>query len=129
MIVVDSSVWIAQLRAQNTPAVAKLSRLDSPSRIIVGDLVLMEVLRGARDEPHAAALERILRRFQVDTMVDEGLAVAAARHSRFLRARGITIRKSIDLLIATYCVERGYALLHQDRDFELMALHLPLSLL
>jgi predicted nucleic acid-binding protein len=128
MIVVDSSVWIAQLRAQSSPAVAALSGMPSPTRIIVGDLVLMEVLRGARDERHAESLERAMRRFRVEPMVDVALALAAARHSRFLRGRGVTIRKTIDLLIATFCIERGHALLHQDRDFDLIAQHLPLAI-
>jgi predicted nucleic acid-binding protein len=128
MIVVDSSVWIAQLRSLSSPAVAMLAAMKSPTRIVVGDLVLMEVLRGARDERHAESLERAMRRFKVERMVDEAIALAAARHSRFLRGRGVTVRKTIDLLIASYCIERGYSLLHQDRDFDLMALHLPLSL-
>lgn len=128
MIVVDSSVWIAQLRSQHSASVAKLTRLRSPTRIVVGDLVLLEVLRGARDEQHAATLERALRRFTVEPMVSETLAIAAARHSRFLRARGMTVRKTIDLLIATYCIAHGHSLLHQDHDFDLMALHLPLSI-
>ena len=128
MIVVDSSVWIGQLRSQNSAAVARLAEIASPARIIVGDLILMEVLRGARDERHADRLERSLRRFRVERMVDEATALAAARHSRFLRGRGIAIRKTIDLLIASFCIERDYSLLHQDRDFDLMAQHLPLSL-
>ncbi len=121
MIVVDSSVWIAQLRAQSSPAVAALSGMPSPTRIIVGDLVLME-------ERHAESLERAMRRFRVEPMVDVALALAAARHSRLLRGRGVTIRKTIDLLIATFCIERGHALLHQDRDFDLIAQHLPLAI-
>ncbi|PZO03333.1 MAG: VapC toxin family PIN domain ribonuclease [Hyphomicrobiales bacterium] len=128
MIVVDSSVWIAQLRSQSSPAVAVLAAMQSPSRIIVGDLVLMEVLRGARDERHAESLERAMRRFKVGRMVDEALALAAARHSRFLRGRGVTVRKTIDLLIATYCIARGHTLLHQDRDFDMIARHLPLKI-
>ena len=106
MIVVDSSVWIAQLRAQSSPSVAALSGMPSPTRIIVGDLVLMEVLRGARDERHAESLEWAMRRFRVEPMVDVSLALAAARHSRFLKGRGVTIRKTIDLLIATFCIVR-----------------------
>jgi predicted nucleic acid-binding protein len=102
--------------------------MPSPTRIIVGDLVLMEVLRGARDERHAESLERAMRRFRVEPMVDVALALAAARHSRFLRGRGVTIRKTVDLLIATFCIERGHALLHQDRDFDRIAQHLPLAI-
>ncbi|KPF63176.1 DNA-binding protein [Bosea sp. AAP35] len=128
MIVVDSSVWIGQLRSQSSPAVAALAAIQAPTRIIVGDLVLMEVLRGARDERHAESIERAMRRFKVEPMVDEALAIAAARHSRILRQRGVTLRKTIDLLIATYCIERGHTLLHQDRDFDMIARHLPLAI-
>ena len=128
MIVVDSSVWIAQLRAQNSAAVARLANIKVAGQIIVGDLVLTEVLSGARDHAHAARLERSLRRFSVEAMVDDVLAVSAARHFRLLRGQGITVRKTIDLLIATFCIERGHALLHQDRDFDLIARHLDLQL-
>jgi predicted nucleic acid-binding protein len=128
MIVVDSSVWIAQLRSQSSPAVARLSEMSSPTRIVVGDLVLLEVLRGARDDRHAARLERSLCRFVVEPMVSDAIAVAAAGHARLLREQGITIRKTIDLLIASFCIERGYALLHQDRDFGMIAQHLDLQL-
>lgn len=128
MIVVDSSVWIAQLRAQNSAAVVKLANIDAATRVIVGDLVLTEVLSGARDHAHAARLERSLRRFRVEAMLDDALAVSAARYFRLLRGQGITVRRTVDLLIATFCIERGHALLHQDRDFDLIARHLDLKL-
>ncbi len=128
MIVVDSSVWIAQLRAQGSPAAARLTDMDATESIVVGDLVLLEVLRGARDERHADRLERSLRRFKVERMVDETIAVAAARHSRLLRSRGVTIRKTIDLVIAAFCIERDYELLHQDRDFDMIARHTALRI-
>jgi hypothetical protein len=128
MIVVDSSVWIAQLRSQGSPAAARLAEMDTTELIVVGDLVLLEVLRGARDERHADRLERSLRRFKVERMVDEFISVAAARHSRLLRSRGVTIRKTIDLLIATFCIERDYELLHQDRDFDMIARHTTLRI-
>lgn len=129
MIVVDSSVWIAQIRGHGGDAVKSLERIERPSRIVVGDLVLFEVLQGTRDETHAASLEQRLRRFKVEAMFDEKIAVLAARHHRLLRARGITVRKPIDLLIATFCMERGYALIHQDRDFDMIARHLDLRIL
>jgi predicted nucleic acid-binding protein len=93
MIVVDSSVWIAHLRDMQIPAVAKLRGIIDPLDIIVGDVVLLEVLQGARDDVHAAAIERNLRQFEIAAMVDEGQAVRAARYYRLLRDRGITIRK------------------------------------
>lgn len=89
---------------------------------------MLEVLQGARDERHAARVERLLREFQIAQMVDESISLSAARHSRFLRDKGVTVRRTVDLLIASFCIERGYALLHQNHDFDLMALHLPLAI-
>jgi predicted nucleic acid-binding protein len=97
--------------------------------LLVGDLVLAEVLAGARDDAHAAAIERELRRVAVVAMLDDRLAVLAAKNHRNLRAIGITVRKSIDLLIGTFCIEAGHELLHDDRDFEPMHAHLGLKTL
>ena len=126
MIVVDSSVWIAHLRDMQIPAVAKLRGIVDPLDIIVGDVVLLEVLQGARDDAHAAAIERNLRQFEIAAMVDEVQAVLTARCYRLLRDRGITIRKTIDVIIGAYCLEHGCCLLHDDRDFEPMARYLGL---
>ena len=117
MIVVDSSVWIANLRGEDRPAVAYLNGAR-PSSIIVGDIVMLEVLRGALDEQHAQGIERRLRRFRVEPMLGANIAALAARHYRLLRGVGITMRKGPDLVIATYCIARRYALLHDDRDFD-----------
>lgn len=127
MIVVDSSVWIALLREQDSPQLRKFKALENTEDIIVGDLVLLEVLQGARDERNAARIEHAMRQFNVVSMLDAGLAVLAARNYRHLRALGITIRKSIDVIIATYCIENAHALLHDDRDFEPFAAHLGLT--
>src|SRR5271167_1040707 len=88
MIVVDSSVWIAHLRNMQIPAVVKLRAIADPLDIIVGDIVLLEVLQGARDDAHAAAIERNLRQFEIAAMLDEGLAVRAARYYRISRGHG-----------------------------------------
>ena len=117
MIVVDSSVWIDNLRDDPTPAVCKLRALRSFSTILVGDLILMEVLQGARDEKHARILENALRQYPVVTMLGDRNAIAAASHYRILRSMGITVRKSADLIIAAFCIAGGHALLHSDRDF------------
>ena len=121
MIVVDSSVWIANLRGLDTVPVRKLREIENPEDILVGDLVLLEVLQGARDEGHAAQIERYLTRFRVERMLDQDLAVLGARHYRRLRSGGITVRKTIDLIIGTFCLARGHVLLHDDRDFDPMA--------
>lgn len=127
MIVVDTSVWVAYFRNEATPAVATLRGLQNPNEIIVGDLVLLECLQGARDESHAARLETGLRAFVIERMLSTDLAIEAARHYRTLRALGITPRKSIDVIIAAFCIKRGYPLLHQDRDFEPMVANLGLQ--
>lgn len=126
MIAVDSSVWIAHFRNVISGPVRLLRALFGQDEILVGDIVLMEVLRGARDEPHAARLGRELRNFEIVPMLGAALAVQVARNYRALRAAGFSVRKMPDLIIATYCIEHGHTLLHNDRDFEPMRLHLGL---
>lgn len=128
MIVVDSSVWIANLRGMDNEAVRKLRAIvdDDDEQILVGDLILLEVLQGARGEANAARIERNLRTYPIMTMCDATIAVQAARNYRSLRERGITVRKTIDMVIGTFCIIGGHGLLHDDRDFEPMATFLGL---
>jgi predicted nucleic acid-binding protein len=126
MILVDSSVWIAHLRGSWTVGTAKLEAAAGREPILVGDLILLEVLQGARDEAHAARLERGLRRFDVVPLLDADLAPRAARNYRKLRDLGVTIRKSADIIIGTFCIEHPCSLLHDDRDFAPMEEHLGL---
>lgn len=127
LIVVDSSVWVAHIRGLESEAVTKLLAITrDTSRVLVGDVVLLEILRGARSQQHAEHLHATLRQFQVVRMMDHKLAVLASKHSRILRARGIAIRRTVDLIIGTFCIAHGHELLHQDRDFTPMATHLGL---
>ncbi len=126
MIVVDSSVWIAHLRGSDTAEVRELRTLDDPDDILVGDVILLEVLQGARSERHAAVIERQLRQFQIASMLSPALAPRIARNYRYLRDRGVTPRKTIDMIIGTFCIEGGHRLLHADRDFDPMVAHLGL---
>ena len=126
MILVDSSVWIARLRGETTPATAKLAAAVMREPLLVGDLILLEVLQGARDEAHASRIERDLRQFAVVALLDAELAIRSARNYRRLRSKGATIRKTADLVIGTFCIERGHRLLHDDRDFAPMEEHLGL---
>ena len=128
MIVVDSSVWIAHLRDLLSGPVRMLRGLRSARQILVGDLVLAEILQGARDDRHGAMVEAEMRRFQVAQMVDGRIAVQAARNYRLLRQRGHTVRGTVDLLVGTFCIENGHFLLQQDRDFAPMAAHLGLQI-
>jgi predicted nucleic acid-binding protein len=126
VIVVDSSVWIDFLNGREVPHVRRLRTSLGAEEIIVGDLIVCEVLQGLDDEREAHEVELPLRRFQIVSMVGDAVAVSAARNFRALRQRGITIRKTIDLLIGTWCIEHGRPLLHNDSDFRLMAQHLAL---
>jgi predicted nucleic acid-binding protein len=127
LILVDSSVWIANLRNQLTPPVVLLLELAGREPLIVGDLIMLEVLRGARDDVHAARIEHNLRQNEVVSIMSDNIAVQAARNYRFLRARGITVRKTIDVIIGTFCIENRHRLLHDDRDYNAMESLLGLS--
>ena len=128
MIVVDSSVWIDWFKRQHTPQTTKLREVP-PRDVVVGDIVLLEVLRGARDDGQAQAIEAELNQFRTVTMLDTDLAALGAANYRLLRALGITVRKVPDLIIGTFCIEHGHVLLHADRDFLPMQEHLGLRCL
>jgi predicted nucleic acid-binding protein len=127
VIVVDSSVWIDYFRTRDTAATRFLRTMQYEGDILVGDVILLEILQGAQNDRHANFLETRLRQFAIQPMLNPGLAVASARNYRTLRERGLTVRKTIDLVIGTFCIEHGHGLLHQDRDFEPMRQHLGLS--
>jgi predicted nucleic acid-binding protein len=126
VILVDSSVWIAHLNGRNTEAMGRLRAAAAREPLLVGDLILLEILQGARDDLHAARIERDLRRYAIVPLLDDALAVRAARNYRKLRSLGITACKPADIVIGTFCIERGHALLHDDRDFAPMEKHLGL---
>jgi predicted nucleic acid-binding protein len=126
VIVVDSSVWIDFLNGRDLPHVRRLRASLGVEEIIVGDLVVCEVLQGLDNEREAREVELLLRRFQIVSMVGDSVAILAARNFRALRQRGITIGKTIDLLIGTWCIEHARPLLHNDSDFRLIAQHLAL---
>jgi len=118
VILVDSSVWIDYFRGVVTPHTNRLDTLLGVELIGIPDVVLTEVLQGvARDRNFDTAL-RILTSLTVVEVGGRDTAIQAARNFRLLRARGVTIRKTIDTLIATRCIEGGFALLHNDRDFD-----------
>lgn len=127
LILVDSSVWIDHFRGALTASVARLRSLLEREALLVGDLILCEVLRGTRSESQARAVETSMRPFGVVSLSDPQLAIKAAANYRSLRRRGITIHSTVDLLIGTFCIERGHALLHSDRDFEPMERFLGLQ--
>jgi predicted nucleic acid-binding protein len=128
MIVVDTSVWISAIRDVDRPSTRRLREETARGQVLLGDFVLLEILRGARDDRHAQTLENYLRPFPKAQMMDGQLAVEAATNYRRLRAVGVTARSLADLIIATFCIDQGHELLHEDRDFGAMAEHLGLRL-
>ena len=94
---------------------------------MVGDIVLLEILQGVSKETDAVLIERLLRAYDLQPMLDTASAIRAARNYRQLRAFGITIRKTADMVIGTFCIDRGLPLLHDDRDFDHMERHLGLQ--
>ncbi|MFZ1430192.1 MAG: PIN domain nuclease [Geminicoccaceae bacterium] len=127
MIVAGSTVRIDFFRGRSTRETTMLRSLMGLGVILVGDLVLAEVLQGFPDERQAEAGRQTLERFAVEPMVSGDVAIAAARNYRRPRSQGIMIRRTIDLLIGTFCIERGHALLHHDRDVDPMAARLGLQ--
>jgi predicted nucleic acid-binding protein len=118
VILVDSSVWIDYFRGTRTPQTEKLDELLSSEPIAVGDLILTEVLQGFGRERDFNQVRSLLTSLRVLELGGQDIAIQAARNFRILRAQGVTIRKTIDTLIATRCIESGLALLHSDRDFD-----------
>jgi predicted nucleic acid-binding protein len=126
VILVDTSVWIDHLNDAATGQVVRLRQLIPTTPLLIGDLILCELLQGLRSEREARLVERGLRRFATASLLDVNLAVRAAANYRFLRSKGTTIRKTVDVIIGTFCIEYGHVLLHDDRDFEPMVRFLGL---
>ena len=127
MIVVDSSVWIDYFNGNATAESDRLDRYLGTQPILVGDLILAEVLQGFRRDADYRSARTALPNFPVESMVGPARALRAGDDSRSLRARRITVRKTIDVMIATFCIEESHALLFSDREFEPFVAHLGLQ--
>lgn len=128
VIFADAPVWVDLLRGRMTEQVSALSDELSLGNIAMGDLIAMEVLRGLRTDRDGRISRRLLE-LEMYEMAGERVCLRAAEFYRDLRARGITVRSSIDCLIATYCILGGHTLLHSDRDFDPFEQHLGLRAL
>ena len=118
MVIVDTTVWIDYLNGVATPESEWMDRETARRRLGLLDLMVYEILRGLATDDDAARVLRQLRRFEIFETGGVELAAAAARNYRQLRQRGRTVRKTIDCLIATFCLREGHTLLHADRDFD-----------
>lgn len=126
MILVDSSVWIDFFRGTATAEAERLDALLGSELLAVGDLMLAEVLQGFGSERDFNQARKLLTALDIVDIGGRDIAIQAARNYRTLRAKGVTIRKTIDTLIATRCVEGDYSLLYSDRDFDPFVEHLGL---
>lgn len=127
MIFVDSSVWIDYFNGRSTRQAELLDRLLGLEPLHIGDIVLTEVLQGfQRDRDYRMARE-LLTSLDVQPVLGKDLALESARNFRYLRKRGITVRKTVDAIIATFCISKGFFLLHSDRDFDPFEKHLGLE--
>ncbi len=126
MILVDSSVWIDYFKGAVTPQTETLDSLLGHEPLAIGDLILAEVLQGFASEREFNEARKMLTALRVVELGGQEIAVQAARNFRSLRKLGMTVRKTIDTVIATRCIESGYDLLHNDRDFDPFTKHLGL---
>jgi predicted nucleic acid-binding protein len=117
VVIVDTTVWVDYLRGSDTPEAEWLDRELDRQRLGLIDLILCEVLQGIPDDSAFSRVRRELENFEVFETGGVDLAVAAALNFRKLRQRGHTVRKTIDCVIATFCLQEGHSLLHRDRDF------------
>jgi hypothetical protein len=118
MILADTSAWIDYLRDTETVAASALDRALGTNRVLMGDLILVELLQGYREGPALEKLKQDLHLLPIMTLCGPTIALRAADNYRLLRRKGITVRGTIDVIIATWCVANDVPLIHADRDFE-----------
>jgi len=129
MILVDSSVWIDYFNGRKTPQTDWLDSALGKVPIVIGDLILTEVLQGFQSERDFRIARDLLLRIPFMPMGGKDLALESAGNYRLLRKKGVTVRKTIDVMIGTFCIHHRIALLHDDRDFDPMAKHLGLDVI
>ena len=127
MIFVDSSVWIDYFNGENSPEVEKLDSLLGVEPISTGDLILTEVLQGFSSDKDYKTAKNLLTPLTIFNMLDTNIAIKSADNFRLLRKKGITVRKTVDTIIATFCIQNKLALLHTDKDFRPFHKHLRLK--
>ncbi len=129
MVIVDSTVWIDYYRGESNLQTVWLDEELRRNRLGLTDQILCEVLQGTQTEREFSTTLRELSEYVIFNSGGEDLAVASAQNYRYLRSRGLTIRTSVDCLIATFCINNGHSLLHRDRDFEPFETYLGLSVI
>jgi predicted nucleic acid-binding protein len=126
MVLVDSSVWIDYFNGRSTSQTDALDVLLGSDLVVLGDLILTEVLQGLRTDEDFRSARELLDPLDLRILGGRDVALAAAEHYRALRRSGVTVRKTIDVIIGTHCIMNQLPLLHADRDFDPMVRHLGL---
>jgi predicted nucleic acid-binding protein len=127
MILVDSSVWIDYFNGKKTSKTDWLDSALGSKPIIIGDLILAEVLQGFQKENDFRIVKKLLLEFPFMEMVGQKMAIKSAINYRLLRKKGVTVRKTIDIMIGTFCIHHQFSLLHDDRDFDPLEKYLKLK--
>lgn len=117
MIVVDSSVWIDYFNGVDSKATGRLDALLGAEPVAVGDLILAEVLQGFRNDTHYKTAKELMLSLTVFDMLGQEMAIRSADNYRALKAKGVTIRRTVDGIIATFCIDHQFPLLFEDKDF------------
>ncbi|MEW8525382.1 MAG: PIN domain nuclease [Candidatus Thiodiazotropha endolucinida] len=127
MIVVDSSVWIDYFSGADTSEAEKLDHTLGMKPVAIGDLILTEVLQGFRHDKDYKTARRVFDDVTIFDMLGMRMAIKSAENFRELRKKGITVRKTADVIIATFCIENKLPLLFSDKDFKPFVKHLGLA--
>ena len=127
MLVVDTTVWVDYFNGQINPETDYLERVLPNEPVLVGDIILLETLQGFRKDEDFEQAKAALARFEQASLLNLQLAHQCAENYRALRKKGVTIRKTIDCIIATFCIENNHTLLHRDHDFDDFEKHLGLN--
>ena len=129
MVIVDTSAWIEYLKDGVPDVAKKVDRSLEQDLVAIGDLVYCEVMQGIRSSRERGQVSSLLLSLPQFDMVGFDIAERSAANYRLLRSKGVTVRKTIDVLIGTFCAEHGFQIVHNDSDFDLMAKHIGLDVL
>ncbi len=129
MILIDTSAWIDYFNGIDNKTTALVDKVLDTEPVLIGDLIYCELLQGFKTEEKFSEVKELLSNLTLVELVGFKIAEKAALNYRKLRKQGITIRKTMDIIIATYCVENKVVLIHKDRDFDLVSEPLGLTIL
>ncbi len=129
MVMVDSSIFIDFLNNKINLGTEKFDELLITGDVCIADYILVEVLQGIRNDNQFEKTKQMMNAFECFSLLNKELAVLSAKNYRFLRKKGITIRKTVDIIIGTFCIENDLKLLHNDKDFEPLEKYLGLKVI